>query len=327
MRRREFLIALVSAPLTVASYAQEGRVPRLGILSPTGRTGGHSGIVHLPFKEALAGLGWEDGRNIEIIERFAEDRYERLPALAAEIVASRSNVIFTNTVNGARAAAAATGTIPIVVAPAAENVFAELAVNFARPVRNVTGFTLHSQGQDEKCLEMLKEAVPSAARVGILVNPLNPIWDAYPASLRQVGHALGLDLVRIEARGVDDVEGAFRTVGSVHGVHVPDDATLAGRPASRAKIVEIASAMKAPVVSTHLPFASDGCLAALGADIPALARRGAEYIDRILKGARPADLPVERPTVVKMIVNLNTARALNLSIPPSLLLRADEVIE
>jgi putative tryptophan/tyrosine transport system substrate-binding protein len=200
MRRREFILASALAA-AVPARAQEGRVPRLGIFSPTARTGGHAGIVHVPFTEALSRLGWEAGRNVEVVERFADDRYELLPALAAEIVATRPDVIFTNTVNGARAAADAASTIPIVVAPAGENIFAELARNFARPVGNVTGFTLHSQGQDEKCLEILKEAVPSAARVGILVNPLNPIWDRYPSSLSQVGKALGLDLVRMEARG------------------------------------------------------------------------------------------------------------------------------
>ena len=329
MRRRD-LLALFLVPLAGEAGAQGGRMPRLAILSPTSKTGGHSGLVYDPFIKALADLGWVAGRNIEIIERFAGDEPERLPALAAELVALRPDVIFTNTVNGARAAAQATRTIPVVVSPAGENLFAELAVNFARPVGNVTGMTLHSQGQDQKCLELLKEAAPSAVRVGVLVNPLNPNFRDYPASLQAAGDALGLVLFRMEARSADEIDAAFGAMAGapdIQGLHVPDDSTIAGRPRPRRRIIEITSAMKVPVVSTHLAFAPDGGLLALGTDIPALARRGADYVDRILKGAKPADLPVERPSVVKLVVNVKAARALGLALPPALLARADEVIE
>jgi putative ABC transport system substrate-binding protein len=307
-------------------------MPRLAVLSPTSKTGGHSGFVYEPFVAALANLGWIAGRNIEIIERFADDQHERLPALAAELVALRPDVIFTNTGNGARAAAEATRTIPIpvVVSPAGEALFAELAVNFARPAGNVTGMTLHSQGQDEKCLELLKEAVPSAVRVGVLVNPLNPNFRDYPASLQSAGDALGLVLIRMEARSADEINAAFGAMAGapdIQGLHVPDDSTIAGRPRSRRRIVEITSTMKVPVVSTHLAFVPDGGLLALGTDIPALARRGADYVDRILKGAKPADLPVERPRAVKLVVNVRAARGIGLTLSPFLLARADEVIE
>ncbi len=158
MRRRAF-IAFLLGPLTGMARAQ-GRMPRLAILSPTSKTGGHSELVYVQFTAALADLGWTAGRNIEIVERFADDRHERLPALAAELVAFAPDVIFTNTATAAYAVARVTRTIPVVVGPAGEDVFAELAGNFARPAGNITGLTLHSQGQDEKCPEMLKEALP-----------------------------------------------------------------------------------------------------------------------------------------------------------------------
>ena len=329
MRRRAFLFGSLIAPLVGPAGAQDGRMPRLAILSPTWKTGGHSNLVYEPFTSALADLGWVAGRNIEIVERFAQDELERLPALAAELVAVRPDVIFTNTVNGARAAAQATSTIPVVVAPAGENLFAELAVNFARPVGNVTGMTLYSQGQDEKCLELLKETAPPVGRIGVLVNPLNPNLSDYPRSMQSVADALGLELVRLEARDADGVGDALDHGASarIQALHVPDDANLAGRERSRRRIVEKALASRIPVVSTHLGFAPAGALFAFGTDIPALARRGADFVDRILKGARPADLPVERPAVVKLLVNLKAARDIGLSVPPSLLARADEVIE
>jgi putative tryptophan/tyrosine transport system substrate-binding protein len=327
MTRREFLRALLMVPLGGAAYGQEGRTPKLAILSPTGKTGGHSGLVYEPFTKALANLGWLDGRNIEIVERFADDDHGRLPALAAEVVALGPDVIFTNTATAAHAVARATRTIPIVVGPAGENVFAELASNFARPIGNVTGLTLYSQGQDEKCLEMMKEASPRVSRVGVLINPLNPNLQHFPGSLTGAADALGLTLIRMEARDADEIEEAFKAGVRIEGLHVPDDANLAGRSKARQKIIQLTSANRLPVVSTHLDFVHDGALLTLGTDIPALARRAASYVDRLLKGAKPGDLPVERPTMVKLALSLKAARELGLVLPASLLLRADEVIE
>ena len=243
------------------------------------------------------------------------------------LVALNPDVIFTNTAPGAHAAAQATKTIPIVVGPSGEATFAELAGNFARPVGNVTGLTLHSQGHDEKCLEMLKEATPRLARVGILVNPLNPNLRDSPTYLWKAADALGLTLVRMEARDADEIDAAFDAVTGIEGLYVPDDSNLAGRPRARSKIIEMTSARRIPVASTHLAFARDGAVIAFGTDIPALARRAASYVDRILKGAKPSDLPVERPTVIRLTVNARAARELGLVLPPSVLLRADEVIE
>ena len=327
MRRREFMLASIGASLVRPAGAQVSRVPRLAILSPTSRTGGHSSLVYEPFMAALIGLGWDIGRNIDVVERFADDEQERLPALARELVALQPDVIFTNTASGAFAAAEATRTIPVVVGPAGENVFVELAGNFARPTRNVTGMTLYSHGQDEKCLEMLKEAVPSLVRVGVLVNPLNPNLKDAPTSLRSAADGLGLTLIRMSARNADELDDAFSAASGIQGVHVPDDSNLAGRPKARAKILELTSPKRMPVTSTHLGFVRDGALLALGTDIPALAGRAAGYVDKILRGAKVAELPVERPTHVKLGINMNAARVLGVILPASLLARADEVIE
>jgi putative tryptophan/tyrosine transport system substrate-binding protein len=326
MRRRDFLGGLLVGSFASSATAQ-GRMPKLAILSPTSKTGGHSGLVYDPFTAAMVALGWAAGRNLDIIERFAEDQQQRLPAMAAELVALNPDVIFTNSAAAAYAAAQATRTIPIVVGPAGENVFADLSREFARPVGNVTGFTLYALGQDEKCLEMLKEASPATARVGVLVNPLNPNLRDYPASIQSAANTLGLTLVRIEARELREISASLSGAPGIDSLHVPDDPNLAGRSEARRRIIEMTSAKKVPVVSTHFAFARDGALLALGTNIPEIARRAAGYVDRILKGAKPQDLPVERPTEVSLGVNLKVAQALGLTMPPSLLARADEVIE
>jgi putative tryptophan/tyrosine transport system substrate-binding protein len=326
MRRRDFLAGLLAGPFANSAAAQ-GQMPKLAILSPTSKTGGHSAQVYEPFTAAIASLGWMAGQNLEIVERFAEDRHERLPALAAELVALHPDVVFTNSAAAAYAAARATHTIPVVVGPAGENVFVELAHNFARPAGNVTGFTLYALGQDEKCLELLKEASPATSRLGVLVNPLNPNTRDYPASVQSAASALGLTLVRMEARDMSEISAAFTAAPVIDGLHVPDDPNLAGRLGARHRIIEITSMKKVPVASTHFDFARDGALLALGTNIPEIARRAAGYVNRILRGAKPEDLPVERPTEVRLGVNLKAARVLGLTMPASLIARADEVIE
>jgi putative ABC transport system substrate-binding protein len=163
--------------------------------------------------------------------------------------------------------------------------------------------------------------------VGVLVNPLNPNLRDYPASVQNAANALGLTLVRLEAREVGEISAALSEAPGIDALHVPDDPNLAGRSEARHRIIEITSMKKVPVVSTHFAFARDGALLALGTNIPEIARRAAGYVDRILKGAKPEDLPVERPTEVSLGVNLKAAQAFGLTMPPLLLARADEVIE
>jgi putative ABC transport system substrate-binding protein len=250
-------------------------------------------------------------------------------ALAAELVAGQPDLLYTFSSAAARAAAAATSTIPIVVAPANEAVMAGIVTDFAHPPGNVTGLTLAGPEQYEKCLQLLKEAAPSVTRLGLLLNPLNPAWQNYPDGLAAASKSLGLTLVRMEARGLEEVEQAFdaATTEEVDGLFGFGDPTLLGTTAGMERIVALVRQHRLPSVSDETDFARRGGLLSLGPDFVAIGLRAAEYIDRILQGAKVAELPVERPAAYKLIVNLKTAQELGITIPPSILLRADEVIE
>jgi putative ABC transport system substrate-binding protein len=286
--------------------------------------------INRPFKEALKKLGYEPARNIDIVERFAEGDQSRLPALAAELVALRPQVLFTNTSYAATVLARATHTIPIVVGPAGESVLRELAGgSLARPTTNVTGFVLGNAEIDDKCITLLMEAAPGVARIGVLINPRNPGQQRYTAVLKGALSVRGKTLVRFESSGLADIDAALAKAAQqrIGALFVADDAHIAGDPQVRQRVLRFAAASGMAVASSHQNFANDGALLAMGASLPALAARAAGYVDKILKGARPADLPIELPTVLSVIVNLKTAKALGLTMPQTLLHRADEVIE
>ena len=329
------LIAGVTAWMATSAWTQQsGRMQKVGILSPGNRAdivclsnnqGGGVGC----FLEALRALGYIEGRNVAFEYRFAEGAAERLPALAAELVSLRPDVIYTYTTGGADAAAGATTTIPIIVGPAGEGTFERLAGNFARPVGNVTGLTLNSFGQDAKCLQILKELAPRTSRVAVLVNPDNPSNRGYPGVLDSAASQLGIALTRIEARNISDLRQAFAKIraSGADAIFMVDDAALAGTSEVRKEIIRWALGRRLPVASPSSRVAPDGGLVSLGTDNSALVRRSAFYVHRILGGAKVADLPVERPTTYKLSVNRTTAATLGLAIPQSLLLRADEVIQ
>ena len=329
------LISLVTAWIPLAAWTQQpARLPRVGILS-AGKQADMGcgctcqGVGPGCFVEGLRDLGYDDGRNVAFEYRFAEGAPERLPALAVELVNLRPDVIYTHTNGGADAAARATSTIPTVVGAAAESTLERLAGNFARPVGNVTGFTLHNYEQEQKCLQLLKELAPHTSRVAVLVNPDNPNYRSYPNVLRSAANQLGITLTRIDARNAADLTQAFAMIraSGADAIYLVDDAALAGTPEVRKQIVMWALGRRLPVASAMSRVAPDGGLVSLGTDISALSRRAAFYVHRILGGAKPADLPVERPTIYKLSVNRKTAAALGLTIPQSVLLRADEVIQ
>ncbi len=318
----------------LAANAQPGRLQTVGILSPGKRVdvacgGVQQGVGPGCFLEGLRALGYDDGRNIAFEYRFAEGAAERLPALAAELVNLRPDVIFTFTTAGADAAAGATSTIPIVVGPAGERTFERLASNFARPVGNVTGLTLDSVGQEAKCLQLLKELAPRTSRVAVLLNPDNPNSRSYPGVLLPAANQLGITLTKIEARNASELPQAFAMIraSGADAILLLDDAILAGTAEIRKQIVIWALGGRFPVASTSWRVAPDGGLVSLGADNATVARPAAFYVHRILGGAKPADLAVERPTTFKLSLNRKTAAALGLTVPQSLLLRADEVIQ
>ncbi len=338
MTARRCLLLLVAACAAWApppAWAQPaGRLPLVGILSlgsaadkvcrPNDQ-GGNAGCLI----EALRALGYTEGRNIAFEYRFAQGAAGKLPALATELVSQRPDVIYTYTTAGADAAASATATIPIIVGPAGERLFDRLAGNFARPQRNVTGLTLGSQEQDQKCLQLLKELVPRIARVAVLANPDNPNTVGNLEHLRRAAGQLGLTLIRVDARNVDDLAQAFANIRAsrADAIFIGDDAPLAGSAPVRQRIIQWALGQRLPVASSNARVAPDGGLVSLGTDVSALARRAAFYVHRVLGGATASDLPVERPTIFKLAVNRKTAAALGLTVPQTVLMRADEVIE
>jgi putative ABC transport system substrate-binding protein len=328
MRRRGVLAGVAAWPWRGA--LAQGARPLLGVLSPASREFAVFALVNRPFMAALGRLGYEAGHNIDVVERFANRDEARLPALSAELVALRPAVLFTNTNAAAEALAGATPSIPIIVGPAGEGVLRRLAGgSLARPSTNVTGFVLTSPEIDTKCLALLIEAVPAARRIAVLVNPNNSGMNDYPA---QQAAALGnpsVVLLRVEATSAADIDAALGQLAALraHALFVADDSHIAADPAVRARVLRFAAAAKMPVASSHQNYAHDGALLAMGPSIPVLAARAAGYVDRILKGARPADLPVELPSVFTTLVNRKAARMLGLSLPATLLARADEVIE
>jgi putative ABC transport system substrate-binding protein len=334
MRRREFGLALASLAgltWTRVSAQQQTKLPKLAILSPEAPSNAEEpGGTLYNMLTGLAKLGYVDGENISLEFRSASHALERLPALAAELVAERPDVLYTWTSGGARAAAAATSTIPIVVAPVNEATMAALVADFAHPADNVTGMTLNNKQQHEKCLQLLREAAPSITRVGVLLNPLNPVWQDYPDVLAGAARALEIALVRMEAHGTADLDQAFAaaTAQGVDGLFALSDSTLtAAQTPAYERIVELTASSRMPSVSDETDFGRNGGLLSLGPDFSAIIRGAARYVHRILQGAKPSELPVEHPSKFILAVNLKTAQQLGIAIPPAILLRADEVIE
>jgi putative ABC transport system substrate-binding protein len=331
MRRRDFVLSLLCLPLFESfAHAQSlAGAAKLAILSPDPSSSADlaSGSALSMFLRAMQELGYVEGRNIRTEFRFADNRLDRLPILASELVAWQPNVIYTYTGGGAQAAANATTSIPIVVGPAGEAVLLALAGNLAHPTGNVTGVTLHGLGQDEKCLQLLKELVPRASRIGVLLNPDNPAWADYPEVLNPAAGRLGLVLVRVASRGLADIDQTLAGLDSekLDGLLQLTDSTFEGLVGAR--IIEFARERHLPSASTAFNYAQRGGLLALGTDQEYLRRRSADYVHRILEGARPGDLPVERPSKVRLSINLITAKAIGVTVPPVIVARADEVIE
>jgi putative tryptophan/tyrosine transport system substrate-binding protein len=328
--RREFALGLAGmSMLPLGRLGAQGRLPRVALLCPTS-----AGYAEQPnsglsiLLTSLAELGYVDGETVSLEFRFADDALERLPALAAELVALEPDVLYTWTSGGARAAAGATSTVPIVIAPVSADTMASLVPDFAHPAGNTTGLTLTSREQREKGLQLLKEAVPEIRRVGVLFNPLNPAWRGYPEVLNDAARSLGIELVAAEARGLPEVDEALAamTAQGVDAVFGLSDSTLIGAEPTPPRIFELLSEYRLPSASDENDFAREGGLLSLGMDEPAVYPGAAQYIHRILQGAKVSELPVVLPRKFIMAVNLRTAEDLGIEIPPSVLLRADEVI-
>jgi len=317
------VLSSMTAPLRVEAQAP-AKVPRIGYLSVLSAT--NNPYTLEAFRQGLRELGYVEGQTIGIEYRFAEGRPERLPALAAELVRLKVDVIVTAAPAAPEAAQHATSTIPIVFAAVGDPVAVGLVASVARPGGNITGLSSIAPEVVGKQLELLKEVAPKVSRVAVLQNPSN---QAHPFVLRQAEGAartLGVQLQVLKAGNPAEIDAAFAAMSSQRagGVLVLRDSLFL---AQRTQIAALAAESRLPAVYGLKEEAEAGGLMAYGASGPVMYRRAATYVDKILRGAKPADLPVEQPTKFELIINMKTAKALGLPIPPSLLLRADQVIQ
>ncbi len=315
------IVLLLTAPLGAAAQQAE-KVYRIGFLTSA------RAIAPQPLLEGLRELGYVEGRNIVIEARGANLKLERLPDLAVELVRLRVDVIVTQTTPAAQAAKQATSTIPIVMATAGDAVGSGLVASLARPGGNITGLTFLGTELSVKILELLKNAAPNASRVAVITNQsISPEIDALKA-IRQAAPTLGIDIQTVDARTPDDLQPALAAIIRARAnAFMAFESALISAPASRKLLLDFAAQHRLPTAFGSRVFATEGALLAYGIDFAALLRRSATYLDKIIKGAKPADLPVEQPTKFELVINLKSAKALGLTIPPSLLLRADEVIQ
>jgi putative ABC transport system substrate-binding protein len=327
MDRRTFLAGTGAVLLAAPSAAEAQQASRVGVIGVLNPGSVNPGSPMLPaFRQGLRELGWVDGQNIRLEQRYAEWKTERLPSLAAELVRLQPHVIFTWTQPAAVAAKQATSVIPIVVGAATDLVAIGVAESFARPGGNITGMSMLGSEAEAKRLQLLKEGVPSVSRVALLVDPALSSEKDYPVAFADAARLLGVQLLRFDAQTPTDIERAMSAVRQAHSdaLLMVDSAMLS---TNQKRITELAIQYRLPVISRSPGFAQAGGLFQYGESPPEMARRAAVFVDKILKGAKPADLPVEQPTKFELVINLKTAKALGLTIPPSLLGRADELIQ
>ncbi len=316
-------LALLAAPLAAEAQAL-AKVPRIGFLSTRSPT--DNPHILEAFRQGLRELGYVEGQNIAIEYRWAEGKFQRLPDLAAELVRLKVDVIVTGAPPAPGAAKQATSTIPIVFAVTGDPVAEGLVASVARPGGNITGLASIAPELVGKQLELLKEVVPKVSRVAVLQNPSN---HSHPSMLPQAegaARALGVRLHVLQARTPPEIDAAFAAMRSqrARGVLVLRDSLF---NAQRTQIAALAAKSRLPAVYGIREEAEAGGLMAYGASLPHMFRRAATYVDKILKGAKPADLPVEQPTRFELVINLKTARSLGITFPQTILIRADQVIQ
>ena len=330
LSRRAFLsslAALAASPTIVfkpqSTYAQQPAAPRrIGVL-----------IVVPPDDKDVQGLrqglreaGYVEGRDVVIEWRSANGDYARIPELAADLVQRKVDVIVVETTVAAHAVKRATSTIPIVMAVVADPVGSGLVANLAHPGGNVTGLSNMQAELSAKRLQLLKEAIPRLTRVAVLWNPATPWHSKAIADLKAAAPSLSIELSFVGARTPEEFGPAFSSISRAHAqaLFVLDDAQFV---AHQMTLLKLASKARLPTSYSERPFVVEGGLMSYGANIHDLNRRSAGYVDKILKGAKPGDLPIEQPTKFELVVNLKTAKALGITIPQSILLQADEVIK
>jgi putative ABC transport system substrate-binding protein len=315
-------IALLAAP-RAAEAQGPAKVPRIGYAFA--RVASEDEHLWAAARQGLRELGYVEGRNIALEVRWAEGHYERLPALVAELISLKIDVLVVATTPGALAAKNATRTIPIVMVATGDPVAGDLVASLARPGGNVTGLSLQNPAVHGKRLELLKESLPGISRVAVLTNPGNPIHTVFWRETQAAAQALGLQLLPLKVRMPEDFDTALATATQRHAEALLafDDSLTVGY---RARLVQLVAKRRLPAMYGFRDFAEAGGLLSYGVNLPDQYRRTAAFVDKILKGAKPADLPVEQPTKFELVINAKAAKALGLSIPPSVLARADGII-
>jgi putative ABC transport system substrate-binding protein len=322
--RRKLLVALIlgTLPATGASHAQQPRkIYRIGVLVSTNVT-----YRREAFVQGLRELGYVEGKNIAIEFRSAEGKFDRLPALAAELVRLKVDVIVTSSNPAVTALKQATRDIPIVMTTVGDPVGAGFIQSLARPGGNITGMSSVAEELSGKRLELLKEINPKISRVAVFRNPTIPTHAVLWKETQAAATALGMKLIPLDFRGPEEFESLFGAMVKEHAealIVLPEPIALA----QRKQIVDLAAKNRLPGMYPFGDFVDVGGLIAYGPSGADLWRRGASYVDKILKGRTPADLPVERPTKFELVINMKTAKALGLTIPQTILVQADRVIE
>jgi putative ABC transport system substrate-binding protein len=321
VKRRTFAALLGgAAACPLVAYAQQA--PKvIGFLSSTSR----SSAVNA-FTRGLRELGYVEGGNFVFEMRFADGNYERLPGLAADLVRLNASVIVVDGSPAVRAAQRTTDTIPIVIASTGDAVASGLVASLARPGGNTTGISNLKTDLSVKHFDLLKLLIPKLERVALLINPSSATSNSVAKSVREAGPKAGVAVVVIDARSPDEIERGFAAMAGerVEAVMIASEGLFISRAE---KIGELAARHALPSISEYREFAAGGALMTYGPNRDENFRRAASYVDKIFKGARPGDLPVEQPTQFELAINLKTAKVLGLTIPPTLLARADELIE
>ena len=327
MNRRELITLLGGAAATwpLAAHAQQpARIPRVGFLGNS--TAALEANLVGPFRDGLRELGYEEGRDIVIEYRWADGRYERFPALIAELIALKVDTIVTAGTPASLAVKNATTTIPLVMVAVGDPVATGLVASLARPGGNITGLTSISVEMEGKRLELLREVVPKVSHIAVLWNAASPIQVIEEGEVRAAARVLGIKMLSLGVRTREEIDDALATIIGER----PDALlVLADRLFlhHRTRIMDFAAQERLPGVQAYRELVEAGGLMSYGPSYADMHRRAAAYVDKILKGAKPADLPVERPVKFELVVNLKAAKALGLTIPPSVIFRADEIIE
>jgi putative ABC transport system substrate-binding protein len=325
MNRRSLLTLIGGAAAwPVAARAQQAKPRTIGLMGGSAGAALNSWVA--AFVQRLRDLGWVEGRDVVIEYRWAEGQFDRLAGFAAEFVRREVDVIFAEGTVAVTAAEAATATIPIVFPVCSDPVGNKLVESLARPGRNATGLSIQTSDLGPKHVELIREVVPGLTRLAVMANPRSPTYALEDPGIRVTARALGIEVNVFEYTRPEDIAAAFERLGDYRAQALyisPDPIAMIVRRAANAQALRRAL----PTIFAYRDHVEDGGLMSYGPNVAANFRRAAEFVDKILRGTKPGDIPVEQPTKYELVINLATAKALGLTIPPSLLAIADEVIE